>query len=407
MKIKYLLKKRGKKSPTHPVYIALYDSETTELIYTQERIALNQWSKAQTAPLNPSAAMVKMMGDLKKIEAKLKLDDVHPTPYLVKQQYLLHVKAKASQQREQDQQDKTGKVTVIKLANQYLTDSLYNYDVSTQKAVKESINQFIAWLKIAGFASLERKELTTPIINQYERYLLEKKKLADSTHGKRIKHLRWFLKSLDFDVTKIKIRTGKAKKINLTMKEWEALEAVDVSSSSELQKAKDLYLIGTYTAQRISDIRRINPNQIKDGKLIISTKKSNFKTSVELDIFPQFDTILKRYKYFAPKISEAVANRAIKTVCQKAGITSIVQEETKKQGRIVTVSKPKYKLIHLHTAKNTFVSNAGERWGLTIEEISAYTGTTVKTLLGHYHKPDAKRASTKIQQAENSKLRVA
>jgi len=61
-----------------------------------------------------------------------------------------------------------------------------------------------------------------------------------------MKHSRWFLKKVDYDVTTIKIRNFRKGIIALTLEELIRLENVDASSSVEKQKAKDLFLLGCY-----------------------------------------------------------------------------------------------------------------------------------------------------------------
>jgi hypothetical protein len=50
MKIRYLLKRRGPKGGTHPIYLALYDGDQTEIIYTGQRITLKDWSANDRLP---------------------------------------------------------------------------------------------------------------------------------------------------------------------------------------------------------------------------------------------------------------------------------------------------------------------------------------------------------------------
>ena len=290
-------------------------------------------------------------------------------------------------------------VTVIKLVNRWTDEELFRFRDSTKKSVIESLNQFTTYLKDAGYANLERRQLNRSIISGYERYLLEKKKLSDNTHGKRMKHLRWFLKWLDFDVSKIKLRSFKKRIIALTLGELKALEAVNVSSSVEQQKAKDMFLLGCYTGLRISDLKRLTQNNTIGG--FISMKLLKNGKFVKIPIIKSAAAILERYHYKAPKISEQALNERIKEVCSIAAIDTPVTIDTTTAGQRVSVTKAKHELITSHIAGKTFITLAPKQWGLTPAEIAGIVGKDLKTLINSYFADQSDEARSKIIEAEN------
>jgi integrase len=315
------------------------------------------------------------------------------TPFTVKQEYERQQKQQEDTQRGKEKVDKLGLKTIVKLADKYTTDKLFGFRPSTQKAVKESINQFKVFLKKTGQLTLERRDLDREIIREYERYLQEKKKLADSTHGKRMKHLRWFLKDIDFDVTGIKIRNFKKQIIVLDTEELAALEGVEVSA--EYQKSKDLFLLGCYTGLRISDLKRLSVDNIHNGFIEITLLKNNRK--VKIPVIQQAREILDRYEGRPPCVIEQVLNRHIKTVCEKAGMTQRVSVDTMKAGQRISKTFPKHDLISSHTAGKTFISTVGpHRFKLSPAEIAAIVGKDLKTLLNSYFDLPGEEAREKI-----------
>lgn len=408
MTISYQLRKtRGQ----HYVFIALYEGKYSELISTGQKIEYSTWNKKLRQLSNPSSetAMLieKVKEDILRVRRRMIAQDLPITPYSLKAEYLKSKSQARDEQREIDTQTKASKSSVSSLIEKWKEEALDEYQDSTVAVVKTSINMFKTFLA-NRYPRLERSELNADVFREYSRYLETKRKVADSTHGKRIKHLRWFLKWIGIDdnlVKKIKIRTVTQDERNifrLTMAELLALEAVDVSASAEQQKAKDTFLIGCYTGLRVSDIKRISPHRISNNSIHILQKKNRKNNSVP--ILPQLRAILERYNYHAPKIAEQQVNQSIKKVCAAAGIDQPIFKKQKKAGKLIEVLHPKHDLITTHSAGKTFISLAGERWGLRPEEIAAIVGKDVKTILAYYLEPDIDVAKQKMIEAENRAL---
>lgn len=405
MKIRYLLRKRG----TPPqIYLALYANDLTELIYTGQRIPLTEWSTTDRAPKQHDGevfqAIEKVKKDVQRAMKRLEADEKPLTPFTVKQEYDRAKKATESSQQASDRKAKKDLVTVTKLATQWLENDIFGYRKSTQKSVTESINAFTSYLKSVGLANLERKDLTQQIITSYDRYLLEKRKLADNTHGKRMKQLRWFLKSIDFDISKIKIRSSKKTIVSLTLSELTKLENVEVFEV-EQQKAKDLFLLGCFTGLRISDLKRLNHINTQNGLITLKLLKND--KLVKIPIIAECARILAKYNYHAPKISEQALNEKIKEVCDKAGIDEKIGIESTKAGKRVTTYVPKHEVITSHIAGKTFISLAPEKWGLTPAEIASIVGKDLKTLINSYFNDQGDEARRKIIQMDTVKLKVS
>ena len=396
MKLRYYLKRKG--TGPHPIYMALYEGANTELIFTGQRLHSKEWSASDRAPKNhnsdPYKAIEKIKAAVKKAIGRLEFEEQIITPFSVKIAYMEDLAVKEQTHAQADAKMKSDMVTVIKLADRWTSEELFRFRPSSQRAVKESINAFTAYLKSVGFATLERKFLTQTIISAYERYLLEKKKLADNTHGKRMKHLRWFLKWLDFDVSKIKLRSSKKPIISLTTIELKQLETVDVSFSKEYQKAKDMFLLGCYTGLRISDLKRLNATNTRDGFIKIKLLKNN--RDVSIPIIKAAAGILSRYDYRSPKISEQAVNESIKVVCEKAKINDKVVIDYTRGGHRLSKTKPKHKVITSHIAGKTFITLAPKLWGLSPAEIAAVVGKDVKTLINNYFGDQGEEARLKM-----------
>ncbi len=400
MKVRFLLKKKGKNpADAALIFLALYYKDHTELISTGQKIQLKHWNSNDQYPRLHTGQVAKA---IEQVKAKVNLAITRiearqgfVTPFSVKEEYLRNLDNEANEQIKKDLATKQNRRVIKVMVNDWLSHSIFQYRPSTQKAIRESLTQFVSYLVISGNASLERQDLTLDLVRRYEEYLQVKKKLSNSTHGKRMKHLRWFLKSIDFDVKPIKIRTHQKEIIALTEDELQKLESIDVGNSSEMQKAKDLFLLGCYTGLRISDLKRINPTRIIDGRISMMLKKNS--RPVTIPVLPVTSSILARYNQKAPSISEQVLNRAIKEVCKDAGIDTTLTVRENKAGIDIDVRYKKFDLITSHTASKTFITTvAPGRFGLTPEEIAAVVGKDLKTLLNHYFKLPLEAAIKKM-----------
>lgn len=408
MKIRYLLKRRGPKSGTHPVYLALYDGDDTQIIYSDHRLTLKEWSAKERQPKDhtseASKALEKLRADVQKAIRRLEAQEQPVTPFTVKQEYNRGDKEKQAQQADKEKQAKLGLMTMTRLMDKYVKLDLYKYRPSTQKAVRDSIGRFRKYLAKKGMLTLEKRDLNQAIVDGFERSMIESGKLSDSTVARVMKHLRWFCRSIEVEL-KIKSKSFTKKIVTLTQEELTALERVNVSDHVELQKAKDMWLLGAYTGLRISDLKRLNPVNTKDGVIEMTLLKNQKR--VKIIIVSECDAILAKYDYHAPKISEQALNECIKKVCQKAGITQPVEVETRRGGKLITKSVPKYSLITSHIAGKSFITLAPERWGLTPADIAHYVGKDLKTLLSHYFGDQGEEARRKILAIESAKMKAS
>lgn len=401
--IKFLLKKKKNPEGRCPIYIAIYDKDDTELISTKRFIEENLWGDGGVKQIKNLPEYAKtiqsdiagIMRKVTKIQASFRLDDVEPTGYQIRQEYKKQQKDKEAKERGNDAVSRQGGKLVKQLIEVW--QASLTYQPLTKKAVKNSMDKFIEFLKVAGFPALEVKDITRELIAEYEIWLLEKKKLADASHGRHIKHLRWFLRTLKlpFNVRdEIKLRTYTRPIIALTMDELSRLEKVDVSFSRELQQAKDMFLLGCYLGLRISDLKRISRATIQEHEVRLTTLKNNREVSIP--ILPETAAILMRYDQKAPRITEQDLNKSIKVVCDKAGINSQFQITIKKGGKTIHKDIPKYKLISSHIAGKTFITLARAKWGLDPAEIASIVGKNIQTLLKHYFRNDNDTAKQKM-----------
>ena len=165
--------------------------------------------------------------------------------------------------------------------------------------------------------------------------------------------------------------------IYLTHKEVEKMMAVDLSNLPQCYSyARDIFLIGVWTAQRVSDYGSISPQNIHyDNGLVtldIIQKKTGQKVSIPCN--PHLLKVLQRYNMRPPHIAPQHLNKYIKTVGKLAGIDQVVEiEQSSPLGRL-RKAVPKYSLITSHTARRT---------GATLMYLSGMEYWDIMIITGH------------------------
>lgn len=138
--------------------------------------------------------------------------------------------------------------------------------------------------------------------------------------------------------------------VYLTKDELEALVAVELKAPMQA-KARDLFILGVYTAARFSDYSRLTSDMIQDGIIHITQKKTTER--VLIPAAPRVLEVLERNGGHAPALSQQRLNDNIKLACKEAGIDTPVQVTHSEGDRHITETKPKYELVSSHTARRT------------------------------------------------------
>ena len=197
-------------------------------------------------------------------------------------------------------------------------------------------------------------------LNQY----LNHKDYKKNTAGKIIKSFKVIAQSAlddnihqntEFRKPYFKTLTAKVDNIYLTLDELAYIENFDQFINETWEKARDIFLLGCYTALRFSDLKRINKDHIQSTntgfKLNIITQKTKEKVIIPLK--PAAISILEKYNFKPPKIEEQTVNRLIKEIAKNAGIYSLIEQRETIGGQTKIQTTPKFNLITTHTARRT------------------------------------------------------
>jgi integrase len=232
-------------------------------------------------------------------------------------------------------------------------------------AVKNHLTDFNP---ILTFHDLDEKGLTDYVI-----FLQAKKGMRNSTVGKQLGFLKWFLRwgfnkghhnNNAFLTFRPKLKSTQKKVIFLTWQELNLIKDYAVpKNKAHLERVKDVFLFCCFTGLRYSDVFNLKRSDIKENHIEITTVKTSDSLVIELNNHSRL--ILEKYAHVAfehdkalPVISNQKMNDQLKELTELAEIKEPVRETYFKGNKRMDEVKPKYKLISTHAGRRTFICNA-------------------------------------------------
>ncbi|CAM3252796.1 tyrosine-type recombinase/integrase [Empedobacter stercoris] len=228
--------------------------------------------------------------------------------------------------------------------------------------------------------------------NEYVEYLIETKKYAPTTVYRKMKFLRtvlYFIENLGIKVnpflynSRFLTKDIEVDNIALSENEINELERLNLSTNKRLEQVRDLFLVACYTGQRFSDLNKINQSNIIDDEYI-SIRQQKTNEQLTLPLLKVVKTILVKYSYRLPKISNVKFNEYIKEVAQLC--------ETLNKQYNGGIKKSRYQMFSSHTARRTFVTlNYGKE--VDLDTLKLGTGhKQTKTLQTYIKMNDKQKA---------------
>jgi integrase len=244
--------------------------------------------------------------------------------------------------------------------------------------------------------------------NKFNKFM-EANNYSLNTIGKHIKTLKTFLNyavsegystNHKFKGNDFKVKKEITTEIYLTDYDIKEMFDKDLSKFPELEHARDVFLMGCYTGQRISDY-----NGLKEEDIVVingvqffeikQKKNRKYGRVVHCPITKEMKTIMKdRYNGKPPKkIHEQDLNENIKQVGQMLKWNDLIKCEYTKGGELHSEMIPKYDLIKSHTARRSFCTNKYKA-GMSVFDIMLFSGhTTEKEFYKYIRIKNQERAS--------------
>lgn len=176
----------------------------------------------------------------------------------------------------------------------------------------------------------------------------------------------------------------------------------------KLSEARDIFLMGCFTGQRVSDYKRVNEDMIEtiqgDRKFVHLVQ-----VKTEKDVYVPYNNmighLLRKYNGQLPVIYDQHLNDRIKVVGLLLGWTEPAGL-MERHGLMQVPSKKRFcDAIVTHTARRTFATNAYKN-GVSLSAIMAVTGHSSEEMLRRYLKLNTKERAL-LAAAEFDKVKTA
>ena len=210
-------------------------------------------------------------------------------------------------------------------------------------------------------------------LNDYVGYLRDVKEMRNTTIGKQLSFLKWFLRwafkkgvhqNNAYDSYKPKLKSTQKKIIFLTWDELNRLREFKIPSNKQaLERVRDVFLFQCFTGLRYSDVFNLRRSDIKGDHIEVTTVKTSDSLIIELNKHSK--EIIEKYKDVAfedgkvlPVITNQKMNDYLKELAELAGIDEPVRQTYYRGNERIDEVTPKYALLGTHAGRRTFICNA-------------------------------------------------
>ena len=210
-------------------------------------------------------------------------------------------------------------------------------------------------------------------LTEYVQYLREVREMRNSTIGKQLSFLKWFLRwsfkqgmhsNNAYDTFKPKLKDTQKKIIFLTWKELNKLREFKIPPAKQaLERVRDVFLFQCFTGLRYSDVFNLLRSDIKGDHIEVTTVKTSDSLIIELNDHSK--AILEKYKDVEfendkalPVITNQKMNDYLKELAELAEINEPVRQTYYKGNERIDEVTPKYALLGTHAGRRTFICNA-------------------------------------------------
>lgn len=375
--IKYRLKEANANKETSIILDYSFGRSNRIKFATGYKVLPKNWDKAnqRIRAVSTIRNREKVNADLLKfssefVEAVSKLDDVEKHNKNVLKSLLFKIV------RKNDSKDSLI-TTFFEFADNYIErreNQAKNIDAVklspiTIRSYKQTVNRLKEFNTCVNY-NLDFENINLNFYYTFIKYL-EDNNYSVNTIGKHIKNLVTILNratedgintNLKYKHSEFKMVSEETISIYLTEAEIDALYKTDLSKTKDWELARDIFLIGYYTGQRVSDYNGITKDQIKtfNGKEVFEFKQQKTNKRVYVPIHKRVKEIMnQRYNGLPPrKLNNPDINEYIKEAGRKAEVNDQITIQRTIGGKKLSETVPKHSLIVSHTARRSFCTNA-------------------------------------------------
>ena len=333
----------------------------------KQRVKNGCSNKLKQSASEINASLLEYYTEIQSIFKRFEVEDVMPTPEQIKEAFnALHKPVS----EEPKPKKETLPCDFFQVFDDFVEDCgrQNNWTDSTFEkfaAVKNHLTNFREGLTFEFFD--ERG------LNDYVGYLRDVKEMRNTTIGKQLSFLKWFLRwafkkgvhqNNAYDNYKPKLKSTQKKIIFLTWDELNRLREFKIPSNKQaLERVRDVFLFQCFTGLRYSDVFNLRRSDIKGDHIEVTTVKTSDSLIIELNNHSK--AILDKYKDVAfendkvlPVITNQKMNDYLKELAEMAGIDEPVRQTYYKGNERIDEVTPKYALLGTHAGRRTFICNA-------------------------------------------------
>ena len=359
-----------------------YRIDATKWDTDKQRVKNGCTNKLKLSASEINADLLRQYTEIQNIFKEFEVQNVLPTPAQIKDSFNARMKDAPVTEQETAEGPK---ISFWEAFEEFVrecgkqndwTDATYEKFA----AVKNHLKEFRDELSFDTF--------TENGLNDYVDFLRNKKDMRNSTIGKQIAFLKWFLRwsfkkgynqNMAYDSFKPKLKNTPKKVIFLTWEELNRLKDYKIPQTKQyLERVRDVFLFCCFSGLRYSDVYNLKRSDIKPDHIEVTTVKTADSLIIELNNHSK--AILEKYKsvHFEdhkalPVISNQKMNDYLKELGELAEINDPVRETYYKGNERIDTVTPKYALLGTHAGRRTFICNA-LALGIPAQVVMKWTG---------------------------------
>ena len=331
----------------------------------KQRVRNGCTNKLKQSASEINASLLGYYTEVQEIFKKFEVEEIMPTPEQIKEAFnALHKPIEEVKQR------KSTPNAFYKVFDDFVRDCGQQNDWtdSTYEKFAAVKNHLMNFRDELTFDFFDEKGL-----NDYVTYLRDVKEMRNSTIGKQLSFLKWFLRwafkkgvhqNNAYDSYKPKLKSTQKKIIFLTWEELNKLREFEIPAAKQaLDRVRDVFLFQCFTGLRYSDVFNLRKSDIKGDHIEVTTVKTSDSLIIELNNHSK--AILDKYKDVAfeddkvlPVITNQKMNDYLKELAELAGIDEPVRQTYYRGNERIDEVTPKYALLGTHAGRRTFICNA-------------------------------------------------
>ena len=331
----------------------------------KQRVRNGCTNKLKQSASEINASLLGYYTEVQEIFKKFEVEEIMPTPEQIKEAFnALHKPIEEVKPR------KSTPNAFYKVFDEFVRDCGRQNDWtdSTYEKFAAVKNHLMNFRDGLTFDFFDEKGL-----NDYVTYLRDVKEMRNSTIGKQLSFLKWFLRwafkkglhqNNAYDSYKPKLKSTQKKIIFLTWEELNKLREFEIPAAKQaLDRVRDVFLFQRFTGLRYSDVFNLRRSDIKGDHIEVTTVKTSDSLIIELNNHSK--AILDKYKDVAfeddkvlPVITNQKMNDYLKELAELAGINEPVRQTYYRGNERIDEVTPKYALLGTHAGRRTFICNA-------------------------------------------------